>query len=125
MNIKNYTNPIRQYIHSHQEYVVASFGKQNIRCNTISPGMMLREELGPAQTPEAKAHFDVYKVCLDHIMIPRLGTPEDIANAAVSLASDAAAYVTGQLISVDGGYSSVAPHLAGIRNLRAAQAANG
>lgn len=58
-------------------------------------------------------------------MMPRLGTPEDIANAAVFLASDAAAYVTGQLISVDGGYSSVAPHLAGIRNLRAAQAANG
>ena len=38
------------------------------------------------------------------IPLKRLGTPEDVANAVVFLLSDAAAYITGQVIAVDGGF---------------------
>ncbi len=105
------------------QYVAASFGKQSIRCNAISPGICLRQEdWDRLQDPRSKAHFDVYKVCLDHIMMPRFGTPEDIANAAVFLASDELSFISGQLLPVDGGFCKVAPQLAGMRRLRAEQA---
>ena len=105
------------------KYVAASFGQQNIRCNAISPGVMLRhEDWERLQQGRSKEHQEVYSLYLEHVMLPRLGRPEDIADAAVFLASDESAYITGQVLSVDGGYTSVAPHLGRIRKLRAQQA---
>ena len=43
---------------------------------------------------------------LSHLAVERLATPEDIANAALFLASDEAAYITGVVLPVDGGLSA-------------------
>lgn len=81
------------------------FGKQNIRCNAILPGLILtplsREMMGEEQL----------KMLARHTLLPRLGAPEDIANAVVFLASDAASFVTGQIFSVDGGITTHQPYV--------------
>ena len=48
---------------------------------------------------------EIVDKALSLVSVGRLGTPEDIANAAVFLASDHAAYITGQVLVVDGGLS--------------------
>ena len=93
-------------------YVATSYGKQNIRCNAICPGVHLaaneHAEIGKTGT----FRDVVYSQMLEHCMLPRLGTPEDIANLAVFLSSPEADYITGQLIQVDGGLTSHLPHIA-------------
>jgi len=69
---------------------------RNVTCNVIAPGM-IQTDMTDA-LPE-----DVRGAILDQIALKRLGQPEDIANTAVFLASDAAAYITGQVLVVDGG----------------------
>ena len=67
-----------------------------VRVNCIAPGVMLTEALR-AMPEEWKAGFAA------KTMLGRLGEPEDIANAAVFLATDDAAYITGQTLHVNGG----------------------
>jgi 3-oxoacyl-[acyl-carrier protein] reductase len=71
-------------------------GSRNIRCNAIAPGFIITEMTG--QLPE-----DVRKAWADKIPLKRGGTPEDVADVCVFLASDLSAYVTGQTINVCGG----------------------
>ena len=78
-------------------YVATQYGKRGIRCNSIAPGVIATPALA-ANVPQAQ--IDVYE--RNHLT-PRLGKPEDIAKAVVFLASDDAAFITGQTISVDGG----------------------
>ncbi|WP_113907262.1 SDR family NAD(P)-dependent oxidoreductase [Aliidiomarina celeris] len=67
-----------------------------IRVNAIAPGFI---DTDMTRTiPE-----DKYKERMSSIAMKRIGTPEDIANTALFLASDLASYVTGQVIGVDGG----------------------
>lgn len=76
--------------------VALELGSRNIRCNAIAPGFIeteMTEKLGA----------DVIKGWTENIPLKRGGTPEDVANACVFLASDMSAYVTGQTINVDGG----------------------
>jgi NAD(P)-dependent dehydrogenase (short-subunit alcohol dehydrogenase family) len=88
-------------------YVATAFGKNNIRCNAIAPGIHLDPNVAIAP-----ARQSFYDRLTDHCLLPRLGTPGDIANAVVFLASDAAAYITGQVLSIDGGLLGHVPHLA-------------
>jgi meso-butanediol dehydrogenase / (S,S)-butanediol dehydrogenase / diacetyl reductase len=74
-------------------------GPIGIRVNAISPGLILT----PATAPYADAEW--LQAFVDHQAIKRTGQPEDIARAALFLASDEAAFVTGENLVVDGGYT--------------------
>jgi len=76
--------------------VAKETGSRNIRCNAIAPGFILTEMT--EKLPE-----DVKKEWTDKIPLKRGGTPEDVANTALYLASDLSSYVTGQIIHVCGG----------------------
>ena len=76
--------------------VALELGSRNIRCNVIAPGFIETEMT-------AKLDENTIKGWRDAIPLKRGGTPEDIANVCVFLASDLSAYVTGQTIHVDGG----------------------
>ena len=71
-------------------------GSRNIRCNVIAPGFIETEMT-------AKLDENIVKGWTDSIPLKRGGTPEDIANATVFLASDMSAYISGQVLNVCGG----------------------
>ncbi|WP_232294604.1 MULTISPECIES: SDR family oxidoreductase [Burkholderia cepacia complex] len=99
-------------------YIAAQYGKEGIRCNAIAPGLIV--------TPVTRAYYagELGEMMLSHHLTPRLGVPEDIAHAVVYLASDEAAFVTGQVFNVDGGLLSHQPYHADEIRARAAAAAN-
>lgn len=75
-------------------------GGRGIRVNAIAPGVIETEMFATSGvTDEAKAALEAQAA------LKRLGTPDDIARAAVWLASDQASFVTGQTILVDGGFT--------------------
>jgi 3-oxoacyl-[acyl-carrier protein] reductase len=76
-------------------------GPSGITVNSVAPGFVL-------SNPSSRAQWDSYgpegqSALLGRIFTRRLGTPEDIAAAAAFLASDEAAWISGQVLSVDGG----------------------
>jgi len=76
--------------------IALELGSRNIRCNSIAPGFIeteMTESLGE----------EAMKQWRDQIPLKRGGTPEDIANTTLFLASDLSTYVTGQVINVCGG----------------------
>ena len=76
--------------------VALELGSRNIRCNAISPGFIeteMTEALGEQQVQEWR----------NQIPLKRGGTPEDIANTTLFLASDMSSYITGQVLNVCGG----------------------
>lgn len=77
--------------------------KHHIRCNAVLPGMTATEAVASRLTEEFRALF------LRHIPLGRMGLPEEIAAAVVYLASDEAAYTTGQILSVSGGFGTATP----------------
>jgi NAD(P)-dependent dehydrogenase (short-subunit alcohol dehydrogenase family) len=77
------------------------YANRNIRINNINPGIIDTEMLRRFFDPED----DAAKPFISHIPAQRLGTSEEIAETALWLCSDAASYITGQTISVDGGYA--------------------
>lgn len=76
--------------------VALELGSRNIRCNAIAPGFIETEMT-------AKLNEDVVQGWRDGIPLKRGGSPEDVANACLFFASDLSAYVTGQVLNVDGG----------------------
>lgn len=76
--------------------VAQELGARNIRVNAIAPGFIETEMT--AKIPE-----EARKAWAEKIPLKRAGTPDDVANIAVFLASDMSSYVTGQVISVCGG----------------------
>jgi 3-oxoacyl-[acyl-carrier protein] reductase len=76
--------------------VAQELGSRNIRCNAIAPGF-IETEMTDTLPPET------VKQWRESIPLKRGGTPEDVANAVLFLASDLSSYVTGQVLGVDGG----------------------
>ena len=76
--------------------IALELGSRNIRCNAIAPGFIETEMT-------AKLKEEVVKGWRDAIPLKRGGSPEDVANVCVFLGSNMSAYVTGQVINVDGG----------------------
>lgn len=76
--------------------VAREVGSRNIRCNAIAPGFIMTEMT--EKLPE-----NVKTDWINKIPLKRGGTPQDVANTALYLASDLSSYVTGQIIHVCGG----------------------
>ncbi|MDF9799799.1 3-oxoacyl-[acyl-carrier protein] reductase [Catalinimonas alkaloidigena] len=76
--------------------VALELGSRNIRSNAIAPGFIETEMT-------AKLDEKTVQSWRDAIPLKRGGTPEDVADCAVFLASDRSAYMTGQVLQVDGG----------------------
>jgi 3-oxoacyl-[acyl-carrier protein] reductase len=78
--------------------VAKELGARNVRCNAIAPGFIITDMT--AKLPE-----NVKEEWIKSIPLKRGGLPEDVANAALFLASDLSSYVTGQTLQVCGGMS--------------------
>ena len=76
--------------------VAKELGSRNVRVNAVAPGF-IETAMTEALPEQARAHF------LATIPLGRAGTPEDVGGVVTFLCSDAARYVTGQTIVVDGG----------------------
>ena len=76
--------------------VAKELGSRNIRCNAVAPGFIETEMTG--QLDEA-----TLKSWRESIPLKRGGTPDDVANLCLFLASDLSSYISGQTINVDGG----------------------
>jgi NAD(P)-dependent dehydrogenase (short-subunit alcohol dehydrogenase family) len=79
-------------------HLAVRYGRDGIRANAIAPGFIL------TATAEANVPADVQGRLAEANPTRRLGTPDDIARVVVFLCSDAAAYVNGQVLHVDGGH---------------------
>lgn len=77
-------------------YLASYFGKDNIRVNTICPGGIFDN-----QNPTFVKNYG------NNTPLKRMGRPEDIAGAVLFLASDAASYITGITLMVDGGWTAI------------------
>ena len=77
--------------------IAFDLGPKNIRVNAIAPGAIRTDALATVLTP------DVEKAMLKHTPLARLGQPSDIGYAALFLCSPAAAWVSGQVLTVSGG----------------------
>jgi 3-oxoacyl-[acyl-carrier protein] reductase len=76
--------------------IALELGSRNIRCNVVAPGF-IETEMTDKLDPKTVQGWR------DAIPLKRGGQPEDIANACLFLASDLSAYITGQVLLVDGG----------------------
>lgn len=76
--------------------IAIELGSRNIRCNVIAPGFIETEMT-------AQLSDDVVAGWRAGIPLKRGGSPTDVANACVFLASDLSSYITGQVLNVDGG----------------------
>jgi NAD(P)-dependent dehydrogenase (short-subunit alcohol dehydrogenase family) len=83
--------------------VVATYGKLGVRCNAICPGFIVNERTAGKFSDEFR------EMVMTHIPHTRLGSPDDIGRLSAFLFSDDADYISGQVISVDGGFGTPGP----------------
>jgi len=76
--------------------IAKELASRNINANAVAPGFIQTEMT--ASLPE-----DIKKKMLEAIPLAKLGTPQDVANLCLFLASDESSYITGQVITIDGG----------------------
>ncbi|HET7161001.1 MAG TPA: SDR family oxidoreductase, partial [Burkholderiales bacterium] len=85
-------------LHALMRHVARRFGPQGIRANVIAPGVIIHPKL-ETMMPE-----DIIQEFKDVTLLKtRLGLPSDIAAMGALLMSDEGAFITGQVLSVDGG----------------------
>ena len=77
--------------------------KNKIRCNAVLPGMTATEAV------EKHLSDDFRNLFMKHIPLGRMGLPEEIAEAVCYFAGDAAAYTTGQILTLSGGFGLATP----------------
>ena len=81
-------------------YLAYELGPKQITCNTIAPGVV---ETDSARFYMGERYPQFEQAVSRETPLGRLGTPKDVADVALFLASDAARFITGQIIRVDGG----------------------
>lgn len=85
-------------VHALMRHVAVRWGHENIRANVIAPGVIMHPKLEAASP-------SIREWALQRVQLNYLGAPEDIAATAALLMSDEGRYITGQVLSVDGGSS--------------------
>jgi len=81
--------------------MAVAWGVDGIRVNTVNPGWTMVERIAESLTDEELAYLDQIHP------LGRIGTPEDVANAVLYLASELSGFVTGENLVVDGGRTAV------------------
>lgn len=81
-------------------HIAVAYGKKGIRSNIVAPGTIQSDRMLATLSPERLAQSR------GNVLTPYLGEPADISNIVAYLVSDAARYITGQTIQVDGGVLS-------------------
>jgi NAD(P)-dependent dehydrogenase (short-subunit alcohol dehydrogenase family) len=112
INIASIHGHVGSYVHQAAAYnagkagvinltrsLALEWGERGVRVNAISPGP-LATELMTARL----ANPEYMRKMMERMAIKRVGSPADIAGAALFLASPAAAWITGQILAVDGGW---------------------
>jgi len=87
------------------ESIVAAYGKQGIRCNAVAPGVIMTANNLEYSGPELIGRYE------RHTLTPHLGTPADVTNLVAFLFSDEAAFISGEIVYVDGGFLAHFPTL--------------
>ncbi len=102
---------VKAAINSFMKTIARENGRSGIRCNVVCPGVTIPEadeEVGAAsmwRDREAMFTDAQLEQIARSLPLRKIGRPQDIANAVAFLASDAAGHITGQVLSVSGGYS--------------------
>lgn len=91
--------------------LAVQYGKRGVRANAIAVGLVMSDALSANMPPPAQA------MMLGHHLTPYLGHPDHIANVVSFLASHEAAYVTGQVMVVDGGVTAHVAQFADIHRM--------
>ncbi len=82
--------------------LAVEWAKTGVRVNAVAPGYIATE-----LTVAGRSNPDWYPVWLDSTPMGRLGEPAEVARAVLFLVSDAASYITGTTLTVDGGYTAI------------------
>lgn len=86
--------------------LAVDYSPAGVRVNAVAPGFV-RTAMNEAVWKDRTNQRGVtYEMATDRTLLPRLGDPEDVANVIAFLASDAASFVTGHVLPVDGGWTS-------------------
>ena len=88
---------LKSGIHALARHVASRWGKQGVRSNVIAPGVIFHPAVAAVMGEEYGEEI------VKTLKVTRIGAPEDIAAMAALLLSDEGSFVTGQVISVDGG----------------------
>ncbi|MCG8590986.1 MAG: SDR family oxidoreductase [Proteobacteria bacterium] len=84
--------------------MAVDYGLQNIRVNCLCPGLIETPMTAPmVDVPELKPLLDTF---LSYHLLGRAGQPDEVASAALFLASDDASFITGHALAVDGGFTA-------------------
>lgn len=94
-------NAVKAGINSMTRSMAVAWGVDGIRVNTVTPGWTMVERIAESLTDEELASLDRIHP------LGRIGTPEDVANAVLYLASELSGFVTGESLVVDGGRTAV------------------
>ncbi|WP_230950706.1 SDR family oxidoreductase [Xanthomonas translucens] len=94
--------------------LATQYGHAQIRCNAVAPGLIMTERLVAKLDDATQRHLR------RHQLLPRVGRAEDVAALVAFLLSDDAAFITGQVVCIDGGMLAHVPTYADGGNSRAA-----
>lgn len=88
-------------VHMMTKALAVEWAKSGVRVNALAPGYV-----GTEMTLKMRERPELFNTWIDMTPMGRLGTPQEIASAILFLASSASSYVTGAILSIDGGYTA-------------------
>lgn len=88
-------------VHMLTKALATEWARDNVRVNALAPGYV-----GTEMTLAMRARPELFDVWMDMTPMGRCGEPAEIASAVVFLASPASSYMTGSIVSIDGGYTA-------------------